>query len=117
LLPALALIWSALLCAPYAAAVEDRTPAAKPPAFDAAMAKYRQEFVAYLLAREAYQAAAKTYWSSIAEKRRLRNGKRARGAALSIDDYVLDQPPIYPARQSRAIPQNLPSRRRPMSRW
>jgi hypothetical protein len=25
----------------------------------------------------------------------LRNGKRARGAALSIDDYVLDQPPVY----------------------
>ena len=87
----MALIWSASLCAPYAAA----DPTAKPPAFDAAMAKYRQELVAYLLAREAYQAAAKTYWSSIAEKRRLRNGKRARGAALSIDDYVLDQPPVY----------------------
>jgi hypothetical protein len=93
LLPTLALIWSALLCAPYAAAVED--PAAKPPALDAAMAKYRQDLAAYLQAREAYQAAAKTYWSSIAEKRRLRNGKRARGAALSIDDYVLDQPPVY----------------------
>jgi len=87
----LALIWSALLCAPYAAA----DPAAKPPALDAAMAKYRQDLAAYLQAREAYQAAAKTYWSSIAEKRRLRNGKRARGAALSIDDYVLDQPPVY----------------------
>ena len=86
--------WSALLCAPYAAAVEDQ-PAAKPPALDAAMAKYRQELAAYLQARDAYQAAAKTYWSSITEKRRSRNGKRARGAALSIDDYVLDQPPVY----------------------
>ena len=92
LLPALA-VWSALLCAPYAAAVED--PAAKPPALEVAMAKYRQELAAYLQAREAYQAAAKTYWSSIAEKRRSRNGKRARSAALSIDDYVLDQPPVY----------------------
>jgi len=91
LLAALALGWSALLCAPYAAA----DPAAKPPALDAAMAKYRQDLAAYLQAREAYQAAAKTYWSSIAEKRRLRNGKRARGAALAIDDYVLDQPPVY----------------------
>ena len=91
LLPALALIWSALLCAPYAAA----DPAAKPPALDAVMAEYRQDLAAYLQAREAYQAAAKTYWSSIAEKRRLRNGKRARGAALSIDDYLLDQPPVY----------------------
>jgi hypothetical protein len=91
LLPALALLWSALLCAPYAAA----DPAAKPPALDAALAKYRQDLAAYLQAREAYQAAAKTYWSSIAEKRRSRNGKRARGTALSIDDYVLDQPPVY----------------------
>jgi hypothetical protein len=93
LLPALALLWSALLCAPYAAAVED--PAAQPPALDAAMAKYRQELEAYLQARETYQAAAKTYWASITEKRRSRIGKRARGAALSIDDYVLDQPPVY----------------------
>src|ERR1700724_2783622 len=91
LLPALALLWSALLCPPYAAA----DPAAKPLALDAAMAKYRQDLAAYLQAREAYQAVAKTYWSSIAEKRRSRNGKRARGAALSIDDYVLDQPPVY----------------------
>ena len=59
------------------------------------MAKYRQELDAYLQAREAYQAAAKTYWASITEKRRSRSGKRASGAALSIDDYVLDQPPAY----------------------
>jgi hypothetical protein len=59
------------------------------------MAKYRQELAAYLQARDAYQAAAKTYWSSIAEKRRLRSAKRARGAGLSIDDYVLEQPPVY----------------------
>jgi hypothetical protein len=91
LLAALALLWSAWLCAPHAAA----DPAAKLPALDAVMAKYRQDLAAYLQAREAYQAAAKTYWSSIAERRRSRNGKRARGAALSIDDYVLDQPPVY----------------------
>jgi hypothetical protein len=95
LLPVLALLAAALLCTPYAAAVEDHPPAAMPPALDAAMAKYRQELEAYLRARDAYQAAAKTYWSSIAEKRRSRNGKRARGAALSIDDYVLEQPPVY----------------------
>jgi hypothetical protein len=95
LLPALAFVWSALLCAPYAAAVQDQPLAAKPPATPAAVAKYRQELEAYLQAREAYQAAAKTYWSAITEKRRLRDGKRARGTALSIDDYVLDQPPVY----------------------
>jgi hypothetical protein len=95
LLPALALVGSALFCAPYAAAVQDHPPAAKPPATPAAMAKYRQELAAYLQARDAYQTAAKTYWSSIAEKRRLRSAKRARGAGLSIDDYVLEQPPVY----------------------
>ena len=94
-LPALAFVWSALLYAPYAAAVEDQPLATRPPATLAAMAKYRQELEAYLQAREAYQAAAKTYWSSITEKRRSRNGKRARGTALSLDDYVLDQPPVY----------------------
>jgi hypothetical protein len=95
LLLALALVGSALLCAPYAAAVQDHPPAAKPPATPAAMAEYRQELAAYLQARDAYQAAAKTYWASITEKRRLRSAKRAHGAVLSIDDYVLDQPPVY----------------------
>jgi hypothetical protein len=95
LLPALAFLWSAILYAPYAAAVQDSAAAAMPPATPAAMAKYRQELEAYLQAREAYQAAAKIYWASIAEKRRLRSGNRARGAALSIGDYVLDQPPVY----------------------
>jgi hypothetical protein len=94
LLLALAFLWSAGLYAPHAA-VQDQPPAVKPPAPPAAMAKYRQELEAYLQARDAYQAAAKTYWASITEKRRSRNGKRARGAALSIDDYVLDQPPVY----------------------
>jgi len=92
LLLTLAFVWSAGLYAPYAAA-QDRPPAATPSAL--AVAKYRQELEAYLQARDAYQAAAKTYWASIAEKRRTRNGKRAHGAALSIDDYVLDQPPVY----------------------
>jgi hypothetical protein len=88
-------VWSALLSAPYAAAVQDHPLATKPPATPAAMDNFRQELAAYLQARDVYQAAAKTYWASITEKRRLRNGKRARGAALSIDDYVLEQPPVY----------------------
>jgi hypothetical protein len=95
LLPAVVFVCSALLCTPHAAAVQDQPLATKPPATAAAMAKYRQELEAYLQAREAYQAAAKSYWASITEKRHLRSGKRARGAALSIDDYVLDQPPVY----------------------
>jgi hypothetical protein len=94
LLPALAFICSALLSAPYAVG-QDHPPALSPPGLAAAIAKYRQELAAYLQARDAYQAAAKTYWASITDKRRSRNGKRAHGVALSIDDYVLDQPPVY----------------------
>jgi hypothetical protein len=113
LLPALAFVWSALLCAPYAAAVEDYPPAAKPLALDAAIAKYRQELAAYLQARDAYQAAAKTYWSAITEKRRLRNGKRARSTALSLDDYVLDQPPVYSGPPKPRDPSKRPEPAQP----
>ena len=42
-----------------------------------------------------YAAAASAYWHEIAAKRQLRNAKRAHGEALSIDDYVLAQPPVY----------------------
>jgi hypothetical protein len=97
---AAALAILAALSVPYAVAVEGPMPAvkllvAKPQVPAAAMAKYRREIEAYLQAWEAYQAAAKSYWNSIAEKRRSRNAKRARGMLLAIDDYVLDQPPVY----------------------
>jgi hypothetical protein len=97
---AAALAILAALSVPYAVAVEGPTPAvkllvAKPPVPGAVMVKYRRELEAYLQAWEAYQAAAKFYWNSIAEKRRSRNAKRARGTLLAIDDYVLDQPPVY----------------------
>ena len=59
------------------------------------MEKYRRDLAAYQRAWDAYQAVAKTYWASIAEKRRARNAKRVRGTALALDDYVLDQPPVY----------------------
>jgi hypothetical protein len=65
------------------------------PPSDAAMAQYRRDLAAYLQAHDAYLAAAKAYWASIAEKRRGRSAKRAGGAAIALDDYVLTQPPIY----------------------
>jgi hypothetical protein len=100
LLAAAALAGLAVLAVPYAAAVEGPSPVAKssaamPSVPAAAMAKYRRELEAYLQAWESYQAAAKSYWNSIAEKRRSRNLKRAGATPLAIDDYVLDQPPVY----------------------
>jgi hypothetical protein len=61
----------------------------------AAMARYRAALEAYDHAHQLYAATAGAYWHSITEKRQSRNGKRARGEALSVNDYVLDQPPIY----------------------
>ncbi len=59
------------------------------------MAQYRAALEAYNQAHDVYAAAASAYWRAIAAKRQSRNAKRARGEALSIDDYVLDQPPVY----------------------
>ena len=49
----------------------------------------------YQAAREAYEADAGAYWSAIAEKRRGRNAKRREHQQVTLDDYVLTQPPVY----------------------
>jgi hypothetical protein len=61
----------------------------------AALAQYQQALDEYNRAHERYAALASNYWSAVSAKRQLRNGKRARGEALTIDDYVLVQPPVY----------------------
>jgi hypothetical protein len=61
----------------------------------AAMEQYRRALDAYNAAHDKYVAVSNAYWSSITEKRKLRNGKRAAGEAVALDDYVLDQPPVY----------------------
>jgi hypothetical protein len=61
----------------------------------AAMAQYRHALDDYNRAWQSYNVAANSYWNSIGEKRKSRNAKRAGGAALSIEDYVLTQPPVY----------------------
>ncbi|MGA7786714.1 MAG: hypothetical protein WCA56_00980 [Xanthobacteraceae bacterium] len=61
----------------------------------AAVAQYRRALDAYEMSHASYAAAASAYWHEIAAKRQLRNAKRAHGEALSIDDYVLAQPPVY----------------------
>ena len=79
--------------APAAKAQKDQAPA---PAVSAeAMAEYRRALAEYQAARAAYAAAADAYWSSISQQRRSRNAKRAEQEPLSIDDYVLTQPPVY----------------------
>ena len=68
---------------------------AQSPDLAVAMVLYRRVLAEYLSARASYDAVADAYWSSIAEKRRVRNAKRANHEPLSINDYVLVQPPVY----------------------
>jgi len=85
----------ALIVALTPAAFADEVPVAKPPVSAAAMAKYRALLEAYNTAHDAYVAAVSAYWSSIADRRRLRFAKRAAGQPIALEDYVLTQPPVY----------------------
>jgi len=60
-----------------------------------AIADYRRKLQAYQEARDAFEQEASAYWSSIAEKRKGRNAKRREHQPISVDDYVLTQPPVY----------------------
>jgi hypothetical protein len=61
----------------------------------AAIADYRRKLEEYTAARGKYEAEAETYWSSIADKRRLRHAKRRNNQDMVLGDYVLTQPPVY----------------------
>ena len=56
-----------------------------------AMAEYRRKLGEY----EEAQAPVVAYWNLVAEKRRGRNAKRRAGQQITLDDYVLTQPPVY----------------------
>jgi hypothetical protein len=56
-----------------------------------AMAEYRRKLREYEEARAPIDA----YWNLISEKRRGRNAKRRAGQVVTLDDYVLTQPPVY----------------------
>jgi hypothetical protein len=56
---------------------------------------YQARLAQYTQARAAYDEVASVYWDQIADKRRTRNDKRRTNQLISIDDYVLTQPPVY----------------------
>jgi hypothetical protein len=64
----------------------------------------------YLAARAAFKAEVEGYWTSIADKRRGRNAKRRERQQITLDDYVLTQPPVYrgPARPPGPSPEPVP---------
>src|SRR5262245_3561738 len=56
---------------------------------------YQAKLQEYTAARRAFDEEAAVYWSSISEKRRGRNAKRRSGQDITLDDYVITQPPVY----------------------
>jgi len=92
----LAYIFAASLAlAPVALGAPSAAAQSESPASAGAMSEYRRALAEYLQARARYDAAAEAYWTLIAEKRRLRVRKRANGDPVTLDDYVLTQPPVY----------------------
>ena len=110
-----------VLLAPAAPA---RDSSALPPAVSSAMAQaspqaiaeYRRKLAEYQEARGAFDAEAGAYWSQISEKRRGRNAKRRSGQQVTLDDYVLEHPPLYngPKRPVNPEPEEARPPRKPL---
>jgi hypothetical protein len=81
-------------------------PGASPPS---ATTDYQRKLAAYTQARQKFDGEAAAYWGAVADKRRLRRAKRREGVEVSVDDYMLTQPPRYagpppPARAGEETP-------------
>ncbi|GLR97461.1 MULTISPECIES: hypothetical protein [Bradyrhizobium] len=77
-----------------------------------AVLEYRRKLAEYQAARAAFDAEAGAYWSQISEKRKARNAKRRNGQQITLDDYVLEHPPLYagPKRPVNPEPEETPER-------
>src|SRR3954464_15151677 len=107
-----------LLLAPRAFAMDAAIPAATENAFaqaasPQAIAEYKRKLKEYLEARAAFEEEAGAYWSSIAEKRRGRNAKRRDRQQITLNDYVLTQPPLYEGPKRPVDPSPEPEDRPP----
>src|SRR6266511_3767030 len=60
-----------------------------------AIAEYRRKLKEYQEARAAFEEEAGGYWAAISEKRKGRSAKRRERQTITLDDYVLTQPPVY----------------------
>jgi len=107
-----------LLAAPRGGAMETRAlPAAASDAMaqmasEPAIAEYRRLLKQYQEVRGAFEQEAGAYWNAISEKRRGRNAKRRDHQPITLDDYVLTQPPVYagPRRPVNPAPEPEPER-------
>src|SRR3981189_739794 len=106
-----------LLAAPTAMAIDAHTLSA--PIADAmaqaaspqAIAEYRRKLKEYQESRAAFEEQAGPYWASISEKRKGRNAKRRDRQTITLDDYVLTQPPLYTGPKRPVNPEPEPEER------
>jgi hypothetical protein len=73
-----------------------------------AIADYQRRLAEYQAVHDAYEADASAYWSAIAEKRRGRNAKRREHQPVTLDEYVLTQPPVYAGPRRPINPEGEP---------
>jgi hypothetical protein len=70
---------------------------------------YRRKLAEYEEARAAFDAEAEPYWNAVSEKRKIRNAKRRTGEGIGLNDYVLEQPPLYDGPKRPVDPAPEPS--------
>ncbi|HZT24794.1 MAG TPA: hypothetical protein VFA57_03725 [Pseudolabrys sp.] len=75
------------------AAAAPASPQTEPRA--AALAEYREKLAIYERIHGAFERESDAYWDAVAAKRRIRIAKRRNHEDITLDDYVLTQPPIY----------------------
>src|SRR3954467_1683286 len=77
-----------------------------------AVLEYRRKLAEYQQIRGAFDEEAGAYWSQISEKRKGRNAKRRSGQQITLEDYVLEHPPLYngPKKPVNPEPEETPSR-------
>jgi hypothetical protein len=84
-----------LIAAVLASSAVAQTETPKANATPAQMAEYLVKLAEYDAARAAYQVRAAPYWAEVKAKRAARFAKRRAHHEITLDDYVLTQPPEY----------------------
>ena len=106
------LLVAVLLGAPALSFAQDKTDDASPTIDDASpttddASPATAAVEAYIRAHTAFENETEAYWQSIADKRGARIAKRRNGERIVLDDYVLEQPPVYsgPPRPPGYVPR------------
>lgn len=77
------------------AGAQDNPAKSKTAPTPAAMAEYHKTMKICSEARAKHEAVAVPYWSRVGDKRKARIAKRRAGEPVTLQDYVLEQPPVY----------------------